>query len=313
MFSDPVLTGTIVFLVVFAGITVAGFLWVVRGRSDQRKALSRLRGLQTTPAPSLASGHRPSSFWIGFLGLFGNARPGNQALLDSYRIQLLRAGYFHPSAPRLFAGAKFLSILLLTLSGVVAALWAQQRSLDWRKLALSGLLGCSTGILAPSWWLSAQVRKRLRLLRNAFPDALDMLVLCMEGGISFNAAIQRVTDELHTVHPVLGEEMNILQREIQLGLSAGDGLRKLAERCGLADVRDLALVVLQSERYGASVTKALRSYSDNFRQERRQQAEEMAQKTTVKILFPTLLCIFPAIFIVILGPAAFQIAALFSR
>ncbi len=261
-----------------------------------------------------------------FLGLLGQANPAGKKQLDNLRTRMLRAGFFHPRAPLLFTGGKLLLTLTLTLAGIGVAFcgWpasrgsattrpAQRSLLDWRKLTLYGLTGCCVGMFAPSYWLEAQVRKRGRLLRNGFPDALDMLILCLEGGVSLNAAVQRVTDELQAVHPVLGEEMNILQREMQLGLSAGDALRKFADRCGLADVRDLALVVMQSERYGASVTKALRNHADNFRHERRQQAEEMAQKTAVKILFPTLLCIFPAIFIVILGPAAFQLAQIFAR
>jgi tight adherence protein C len=140
-----------------------------------------------------------------------------------------------------------------------------------------------------------------------------MLVLCLEGGVTFAAAMQRVTDELQVVHAELGVEMTIVQREMQLGLSAGDALRKFADRCGLADVRDLANVIQQSERYGASVTRALRTFADSARTERQQKAEEEAQKAAVKILFPTLLCIFPAIFIVVLGPAAFQMARIFAR
>src|SRR5262249_660115 len=106
--------------------------------------------------------------------------------------------------------------------------------------------------------------------------------------------------------------MNIVQREMQLGLTAGEALKKFGERCNLEEVRSLSSVLLQSERFGASVVKALRVHADSFRLERQQRAEEMAQKAAVKILFPTLVCIFPAIFIVILGPAARQIAGIFS-
>jgi tight adherence protein C len=107
--------------------------------------------------------------------------------------------------------------------------------------------------------------------------------------------------------------MNIVQREIQLGLSAGEAFKKLGDRCDLDEMRNLASVLLQSERFGASVVKALRIHADSCRLERQQRAEEMAQKAAVKILFPTLLCIFPAIFIVVLGPAAYQIANMFSQ
>jgi tight adherence protein C len=111
---------------------------------------------------------------------------------------------------------------------------------------------------------------------------------------------------------VLASELNIIYREMQLGLTVGDALRKFADRCDLEDMRDLASVLLQSERMGASVAQALRTHADTCRQERQQRAEEAAHKTAVKILFPTLLCIFPAIFIVLLGPAAIQMADLFK-
>jgi tight adherence protein C len=151
------------------------------------------------------------------------------------------------------------------------------------------------------------------MLRRGVADMLDMLVLCLEGGVSMTAAMQRVTGELHWAHPLLAGEMNIVQRKIALGMSPGEALKQFGDRCALEEVRDLAAVLLQSERFGASVVKALRIHADTSRQERQQRAEEKAQKASVKILFPTLLCIFPAIFIVLLGPAAFQIVAMFSK
>ena len=168
-------------------------------------------------------------------------------------------------------------------------------------------------LVAPGVWLDSRKKKRQAVLRRGLPDALDMLVLCLEGGVSLTAAVQRVTAELQTAHPLLGAEMNIVQREMLLGLSAGAALQKFGRRADLEDVRNLASVLLQNERFGASVTKALRTHADILRQQRQQRAEELAQKAAVKILFPTLLCIFPAIFIVILGPAAFQLVAVFSR
>jgi tight adherence protein C len=151
------------------------------------------------------------------------------------------------------------------------------------------------------------------LIRRGIADALDLLVLCLEGGLSFNASLPRVTGDLDALHPELTSELLIAQREMLLGLSAGEALRKIGQRADIEEVRSLASVLLQSERYGASVVKALRIYADLFRQQRQQRAEEQAQKAAVNILFPTLLCIFPAIFVVILGPAAFQIKALFDK
>jgi len=168
------------------------------------------------------------------------------------------------------------------------------------------------GLIGPSFWLDRRKKFRQTNFRRALPDALDVLVICLEGGLTLQGAMRRVATELRAAHPVLAQEMNIVQREIQMGRSAGEALRQFADRCDLEEVRSLASVVLQSERYGASLGKALRVHAESLRIKRLQYAEEMAQKAAVKILFPTLLCIFPAIFIVILGPAAYQIAAMFS-
>jgi tight adherence protein C len=211
----------------------------------------------------------------------------------------------------LFRGAQL--ALAIALTGVVFGLLTIVFKVGSQKAVFFAIGGGLLGVLVPSFWLDYYKKQRQATLRRALPDALDMIVLCLEGGISLTAAIQRVTDELQAAHPALAIEMGIVQREMQLGLSAGDALRKFADRYQLTDVQNLASVILQSEQFGASVVKALRVHADTSRQERQQYAEEMAQKATVKILFPTLLCIFPAIFIVILGPAAFQVAAMLAQ
>jgi tight adherence protein C len=311
MLSDTAITAMIAFFAFFLVIVVAGQV-LDRGRNaDLRRVTHRLRGL--SPAAPAVTGPGGFSRWLYAmlprLSAYTSAAQHRQT--GQLQIQLLRAGFFEPSSLQYFLGAKLALTLALAALGGLAAWWFGAASS--RYIALGGLAGCAAGMVLPSVWLSAQVRRRQARLRNTLPDALDMLVLCLEGGASFNAAMQRVTDDLQAVHPALGVEMNIVQREMQLGLSAGDALKKFADRCGLADVRDLAMVILQSERYGASISKALRTYADSARVQRQQQAEETAQKAAVKILFPTLFCIFPAIFIVILGPAAYQTAKLFSR
>jgi tight adherence protein C len=184
--------------------------------------------------------------------------------------------------------------------------------LPTKYAALAAVAAVCVGVLVPGFWVDALRRQRLSQMRLGLPDAVDMLVLCVEGGVGITGALQRVTGELRLAHPLLGAEMEIAQREIQLGLTVGAAIQKLADRCDMDELRQLASLLLQSERFGTSVVKSLRIYSDTCRQDRQQRAEEIAQKAAVKILFPTLLCIFPAIFVVILGPAAFQIANLFS-
>jgi tight adherence protein C len=300
-----------VFLAVFAGISSVGVLAYRRLTGDRRRALARLRTLSADdPAPadkqSLGELARTTLPKIGAVLL-----PKRKEAAAHLQRRLLQAGFYNPHALRFFLGMKLL--LMMVFPCLAGLLPYGLGVVSLQRAVLLVVSASSVGMLVPGLWLDHQVKKRQRLLRNGLPDALDMLVLCLEGGVSLIAAFQRVTAELQIVHPELGREMNIIQREIQFGLSTGEALRKMGERCGLDDVRDLASVLLQSERFGASVVKALRLHADTWRQERQHRAEEMAQKASVKILFPTLLCIFPAIFIVLLGPAALQMAGLFSK
>jgi tight adherence protein C len=139
-----------------------------------------------------------------------------------------------------------------------------------------------------------------------------MAVICLQGGLSLQGAFQRVASEIGMAHPELAAEMAINQREIQLGRSTGEALRQFSERCDLEEMRSLASVVLQSERLGASTAKAMNIYAETLRLKRLQRAEELAHTAGTKMLFPMLLCIFPAILLVVLGPAIFQLMELFK-
>jgi tight adherence protein C len=145
------------------------------------------------------------------------------------------------------------------------------------------------------------------------PDALDVIVVCLEGGLSLPGSIHRVSTELRTAHRTLAAEMTIVQREIQLGRSTGEALQRFANRFDVEELRSLASVILQAERFGASVIKALKVHADSLRLKRRQKAEEMAQKASVKLVFPTVLFIFPSLFVVLVGPAVFDIIGMFMK
>lgn len=309
---DLSLLGMAVFLLVFAAISALGFGVYTRVSGDRRRALARLRELAAEDSSLVPEKRAMRTLAETALPKIGTLLlPTKGSGIGNVRQRLVLAGYYGPSAVQIFLGAKLLVMLLLPLVCAVLPYALGFLSLQWALVVT--LAASFLGMLASNHWLDRQVARQQRLLRRGLPDALDMLVLCMEGGVSLMAAVQRVTGELHAVHPDLGREMNIVQREMQLGLSAGEALKKMGERCGLDDVRDMASVLLQSERYGASMAKALRTHADTWRVERQQRAEELAQKAAVKILFPTMLCIFPAIFIVLLGPAAFQLSRLFSR
>ena len=174
-----------------------------------------------------------------------------------------------------------------------------------------GLLGGAClgilGMIGPSFWLDRMKAGRQSRFRRALPDALDLLVICLEGGLSMPAALKRISSELRTAHRELAAELVIVQREIQLGRAPGDALQQMGIRSDLEEVRSLASVISQADRFGASLVKSLRVHSETLRTKRSQRAQEMGQKAATKVLFPTLLFIFPAIFVVILGPAAYQI------
>jgi tight adherence protein C len=308
MLENSDLLSMLVFVGVFVVTCGLGLFALLKIDKDQRVGVARLRDLAAPvgrEAPRLKSA---LGSWLPRVGSL--LLPGDDQTRAQLQLRLTRAGLYRPGDLRLFLGLKLLlggglllAVLIVYLLGMLSV----------KQTLLGVMLAVCTGVIAPGLWVERRTRRRQAELRRALPDALDMLVLCAEGGISMAGAVQRVAGELQVVHPLLGSELNIIQREMQMGLSAGDAMKKFADRCGLDEVRDLAAVLLQSERYGAGVVKALRIHADTARQERQQRAEEMAQKATVKILFPMLLCIFPAIFIVILGPAAYQIAGMLSR
>jgi tight adherence protein C len=246
---------------------------------------------------------------VGLPAFGGPMLPKQEKDRQQLNVRLQRAGLYHPQAMLALLGAK--TVLLMVGAGLGLFTFLLPLPVHW---CLIGVILCGVlGLLAPNIWLRQRTARRQTLLRRGLPDLLDMLVLCMEGGLSVNGALQRVKNELPAVHPDLSAELSIVDREMMMGLSAGEALHKLGQRADLEEVRTLATVLMQSQRYGASVAKALRTFADTFRQERQQRAEEGARKAAVQILFPTLLCIFPAIFVVILGPAALQIRALFAN
>jgi len=221
--------------------------------------------------------------------------------------RLVQAGIYRRNSTSAYVITKVILVALPVTLGFMAS---TAGLLTFNQAIVSGLITGILGTIAPGIWLDAQRSRRQTTLRRALPDALDVIIVCVEGGLSLPASFARVANELRGVHPLLAAEMKIVQREIQLGRSTGESLKSFANRFDLEELRGLASVVLQAERFGASVVKALRVHADSLREKRLQQAEELAAKAAVKLLFPTVVFIFPALFVVILGPAAFDVIEL---
>ena len=236
--------------------------------------------------------------------------PSDQEERTKLQTRLIHAGLYSRQAMVVFLGLKVFLMIAPAFIGIAAGL------LGLVTLQLGALGGASLGIaglIGPSFWLDRQQAKRQSNFRRALPDALDVLVICLEGGLSLPGSLKRVSGELRTAHPILAAELEIVQREVQLGRSTGEALRKMGERTDLEEVRSLAAVIIQAERFGASLVKSLRVHSESLRTRRMHRAEELAQKAGTKVLFPTVLFILPAMFVVILGPAIIHILQIFSR
>jgi len=220
------------------------------------------------------------------------------------RSQMIRAGYYHPQAGYIFLAAKALA----TFVPIIGALICTVVFPTYTKIGLwTGILGGFAGILIPARFIRRKTKARQLAFHRALPDAMDLTVVCIEGGLALTAALQRVADALGTAHPALAFEMRIVDRSIQMGRKTGEALRELGERVDMEELRTLASVVGEAERLGGSMASSLRNLAQTFREERTQKAEILAQQAAVKILLPTILCIFPMILVVVLAPAAVRI------
>ncbi len=283
-----------------AGV-VALFLWGGKSRLE-----TRLEGLSKTSEPVAkveSAGPIASAVKKALPKMGQTLVPDDEAQRTRLKTRLILAGLYSPQAMVIFLGIKMLLMIGPVLIGVTAGFMGL---LPTKYGLMFGACASVLGAIGPSFWLDRKKAKRQTMLRRALPDACDLLVICMEGGLSLTGALRRVVGELRTAHPVLADELNIVQRKAQLGEPLANALSSFAVRCDLQEIRTLAGAVKSAEKFGSSMVKALQNYAESLRIHRQQRAEEMAQTASTKVLFPTLMFIFPSILIIILGPAAIQ-------
>jgi len=194
---------------------------------------------------------------------------------------------------------------------LIAARWAPQLSTS--SIAFFAILLAFIGVRLPDYGLSYMRERRIKRLRNGLPDALDLLVVCVESGLGLTPAIERVSRELEFSHTELAQELALVNAEMRAGVERPVALRNLAARSGVDDINGLVGLLVQTIRFGTSVAEALRVYSEEFRDKRMQKAEEQAAKIGTKMIFPLVLCLFPSFFIVAVGPAVLRIIAAFKQ
>jgi tight adherence protein C len=238
---------------------------------------------------------------IDFLeGLGGRIQPGAVDGDRGDRLFLVQAGYRHPSAPAVYWGLR----LALTL-GLGFGAFTIAPTVFGASAAVTMLIGvyfAAMGWITPVFLVRFKKNARQKELQKALADALDLMVVCVEAGLGLNQALVRVAQEITHVSTLMSQELISVNAEIRAGAPRDEALHHLAQRTGLEDVRALVTMLIQTDRFGTSIAKALRVHSDTLRQKRRQRAEEAAAKTAIKLVFPLVLCIFPALFVVLIGP-----------
>ena len=225
---------------------------------------------------------------------------------SSMKLRFMHAGIRGSSAPSAFFGVKTLLTLglpILVFGGLVVA----GSPLKGNTLLFAVLSAAAIGYYGPNFWLARAVKKRQREIFENFPDALDLMTICVEAGLGTEAALTRIADDLKFKSPALGEEMRIVNLELRAGADREHALRNLAVRTGVDEVEGFVTMITQAERFGTSIAASLRIHAEMLRVRRRQRAEEAAAKISLKLLFPLIFCIFPSLLVVLMGPAMIQV------
>lgn len=250
-------------------------------------------GLPVDFVPLADDGHDPS------LRRLRRTLPRSPDAMIRLRRQLAAAGYYGIGAAITYSSAE----LMLPIPAAAAVLLAFGVRDGWMLAIVTAVLG----YLLPGLWLGRRIAARKKAIRNGLPDALDLFVVCMEAGSSLDQAIVKASEELEISHPALCQELRFVTTEIRAGKPRIEAFKNFAKRTAVDDVRSLVAMLVQTDRFGTSVAQALRTHGANARTKRRQRAEERAHKVGVKLVFPLVLCLFPGVYVVCIGPVVVAI------
>ena len=239
------------------------------------------------------------------------ARPGRADELARLKASLVRGGYRGPHAMEIFLGVKLTATPIVTMTFLfINSRFAQP--IAFPTDAGIALVLAAMAFFLPNLWLRGRVSERQTSIERALPDAMDLLVTCVEAGLGLDATIARVADEMTLAAPLLAEEMHHTFLEIQAGVARADAFRRLAERTGVEDLRALSAMLIQTDMFGTSIARALRVHGESMRSRRAQRAEEKAAMVSVKMTIPLILCILPSLIAIVMGPAVAMIVKNFA-
>lgn len=308
-------TALLISMSVFVSILLllSGVLTYYEGRRRRREIVGKIQGSEEKLLPDGGKEYTTSgrkgiiSIFQQFVSFLGHKiKPTNESEVLGLRMKLMQAGYRGNKAPVIYFGYKvFLSgsLTMLFFLSKVFLIKAIQPGLFMFFAILVALIG----FYLPNLWLRTKTSARQEKILEGFPDALDLMVVCVESGMGLDATISRVGEEMKLRNPIVSDEFGLMGLELRAGKLRRDAMRNLAARTGLDDVKSLMTLLTQTDKFGTSVAQALRVHSDSMRTRRYQRAEELAAKLPVKLIFPLVLFIFPALFVVIIGPAAIRV------
>ena len=291
-------------IAVFGAVTI--MLWAMFSlfSGDKSRATERLDELREPGRSTDLGGDDPNSLTMlekAAPKLSKALEPKSELEQNDLRIRLANAGFNSPTAPQMYLGARAGMGILCALIG--GALGYFRWGLNMQGL-MAFAITTMVGLYAPAIWLLMIRKGRMERIFLSLPDLLDLLVVCVESGLGLDAAMRRVAEELEDSSPDASYEFAMCNMQLQMGTPKRQALRDLGIRTGVDDMRALAAILIQAEKFGSPIAQALRVQSDNMRVKRMQMAEEKAQKTSVKMIFPLVLFIFPGVFVVVVGPAA---------
>jgi tight adherence protein C len=302
-------------ILLLTGVTVALFaLTLLQLRPGRDTVIGRLDEMQphehTHDTISRRRRQVQSERLLKVLQALGQQVGSGRKDTTAVRQFLIQAGFSDPRAVSIYwatrvslaAGLPVLALFGLPLVGAGS-----------NQVVLAVLYFGALGWIGPAFYVRRRLKARQKEVQLALPDMLDMLVVCVEAGLGLNQALVRVADEIEHVSTVMAEQLSMVNLEMRAGTPREEALKNLAERTGVADIRSLVSMMIQTDRFGTSVADALRVHSDTMRTKRRQRAEEAAAKTTIKLVFPLVLLVFPAMFVVVIGPSALAIFRTFSK
>lgn len=310
----PAVISILVFITIVL-LTVAGMMFL-HSREERQRVMAKIRDDKAASPvnPAAQSGGTGLKTELLTLAqkLGKKVRPRNEEEFSQIQRLFLQAGLRDKNAVVIFFGIKVLVALFLLACFLLVRTFALG-DMGFIQMVTSAILVTGIGFFLPNFWLNFRVARRREKLILGFPDALDLLVVCSEAGMGLDGALRRVGEEIRLSNKVVSDEFRMLNLELRAGKSRRDALRNLALRTGLEDVNSLTTLLIQTDKFGTSVAQALRVHTDSMRTKRTQRVEEIAAKLPVKLLFPTIFCIFPSLFLVILGPAVIRVYSMWGN